>query len=975
MALIKQFGLSGVNENVQFGKGNGRLKFDTSTNTFSIRNLADSDLVNIHVKDPILNSHAVTKEYVDSVSQGLRPKASVRVATNKLTSIDDNISSGTITNDMTNLSYNAGNDTWTLAGGIIDNITLATNDRVLIKDAAGNDAVGNGIWVFNNGTLTRASDADNLNPAGQNVGVTFADIIKSGSTSSWEIGAPTLTWPTSSTTSYGPDTTFDSGYGTGHCVVAKEMSGDGTVFMIGQGGPNSSDPNTTFHLYKFDNSGNRIKIGSIDTGATVHGRDSLNTPSQHADFTKTSGGEYKVVVGSLNNGFQVYDVNTNTMDYEVVSEMGNNADDVACDGDYVVANNSYDTTIPGGTVNGVMGYARVFNIADGTHLYDIVPPNYDGFGTGSKLGYRAGVKVSGNWLVIGTSEWGQNSVGRIDVWNVTTGAHLRTIQSSAAQYAVPPGADYTDFSYVGDFGQQFHIDGDNLAVTMHGEPSAGNNGSGGMIEIYDLNTGNRLARLQNPNGNQGNSSVGYHHDMGRWAVDISGDYVATDGGDWQQGGTAGSNKFVTYLFNWRDGTSQEIYQPGGNEYDQFGKKIALSGGKLWIGAPYDDFGGANASNPGRVYQYNATSQAGSPETIIVNNTTMDIQGTPQQCADTINNTFNIPRLVASVNGSGQLTLTYSPNASDDNLVINASAASTTGLPSGTFAPVSNTSGTDIAYSSELSGGAFTFVLEGRTWADTGWVVSSPAGVADIGTDPITWVQFSRVTGVYADDGLAKDGNRIFVRTDGQTIHIDNDDVAVKSSNTQYQSLISDGAGGTANWEAISLNESGATQNLLRRDRGGLNADVSSYADQSLYVSNGFSTEEFSIGQAGQLLTVDNNGNLAWGYGLSGVSNTRQVELTAITGSISIGTAIPANSRVTSVTVKIDQAYDSGVSMIVGDGTNADSLATADEIDPQTTGLYKIDLINLYSSSTQLSVSISGTTANGSGYVIVDYVAS
>ena len=86
MALIKQFGLSGVNENVQFGKGNGRLKFDTSTNTFSIRNLADSDLVNIHVKYPILNSHAVTKEYVDSVSQGLRPKASVRVATNKLTS-------------------------------------------------------------------------------------------------------------------------------------------------------------------------------------------------------------------------------------------------------------------------------------------------------------------------------------------------------------------------------------------------------------------------------------------------------------------------------------------------------------------------------------------------------------------------------------------------------------------------------------------------------------------------------------------------------------------------------------------------------------------------------------------------------------------------------------------------------------------------------------------------------------------------
>ena len=53
----------------------------------------------------------------------------------------------------------------------------------------------------------------------------------------------------------------------------------------------------------------------------------------------------------------------------------------------------------------------------------------------------------------------------------------------------------------------------------------------------------------------------------------------------------------------------------------------------------------------------------------------------------------------------------------------------------------------------------------------------------------------------------------------------------------------------------------------------------------------------------------------------------------------------------------------------------DSLATTDEIDPQTTGLYKIDLINHYSSSTQLSISISGTTSAGAGYVIVDYIAS
>lgn len=399
----------------------------------------------------------------------------------------------------------------------------------------------------------------------------------------------------------------------------------------------------------------------------------------------------------------------------------------------------------------------------------------------------------------------------------------------------------------------------------------------------------------------------------------------------------------------------------------------------------------------------------------------------------------------------------------------------------------------------FGGGVFVFVLEGTVWANTGWVVSSPTGAATLGTDPIVWAQFSRVTGIHADDGLAQDGNRIYVRTDGVTIHLDNDDIAVKSSATQYQSLISDGAGGTAAWGAISLNEADATQNALRRDRGGFGVDVSAFADQSLYLSNGTITTELPIGNPGEVLTVDVNGNLiydtivnvigildeaqggtgestynqydlligdasngltklpvgvagqvlvinssgalvwgavdltdadalsgtlpeshggtgqssytkgdliyasstgadgalttlpigvqgqvltvdgnsqpVWANGLTGVSNTKQLALTTTTGTLGISSAIPANSRVTGVTVSIDTAYDSGVSMIVGDPSNADALATADEIDPQTTGLYKIDLMHYYSASTQLSISISGTATTGSGYIIVDYVAT
>jgi len=582
MALIKQYGLAGVNEDVQFGKGNGRIKFDSGDNVFTVRNLADSSYVNLRVAEPVINSDAATKYYVDSMAQGLKPKQACRVATNGLTTIDSNVSGGTATNDMTNLSYNSGTDTWTLTGGVIDGVTLNDDDRVLIKDATGGDQIGNGVFVFASGTLTRAEDCDNLPP-------------------------------------------------------------------------------------------------------------------------------------------------------------------------------------PGGTA--------------------------------------------------------------------------------------------------------------------------------------------------------------------------------------------------------------------------------------------------------------------SPST-----------------------------------------------------------------------------------QTEFGGGVFVFVLEGTVWQDSGWVVSSPTSAAVIGTDPIVWAQFSRVTGIYANDGLAQDGNRIYVRVDGTTLHLDDDDLAVKSSNTQYQVLVSDGSGGTANWSALSLNQAAATTGTLLRSRGGMGADVSAFANQSLYLSDltNNSTTELTVGSNYQVLRVNGSGTLGYGavdlgqtgvsvsgvldetnggtgessysqydllygdggsklaklsvglnnqvlrvsgagvleYGavdlaaanavtgvlpeshggtgqdsytagdliyagstgsdgtlaklaigtgtntqvlttdsglpawttatsLKGVESTRQVTLG--TSDVNIGAILPANSRITAVKVVVTSAYTSGAEIVIGRTSATSELASADEIDAQSTGIYQIDTMHLYGSATQLLATITGASA-GAGYVIVTYVA-
>jgi hypothetical protein len=67
---------------------------------------------------------------------------------------------------------------------------------------------------------------------------------------------------------------------------------------------------------------------------------------------------------------------------------------------------------------------------------------------------------------------------------------------------------------------------------------------------------------------------------------------------------------------------------------------------------------------------------------------------------------------------------------------------------------------------EVSGGAFTFIEEGTTQADSGWVVSTNGDI-NIGTTAIDWAQFSGAGQVTAGTGLTKDGNTVHVG-DGST---------------------------------------------------------------------------------------------------------------------------------------------------------------------------------------------------------------
>lgn len=98
--------------------------------------------------DPLSALQAATKQYVDGLSAGLNPKASVRVATTANLAFTYNIT--------------PSNGQFTAIGAtlIIDGVTLATGNRVLIKDQT--DLKQNGIYVYDSvaQTLTRSSDMD-----------------------------------------------------------------------------------------------------------------------------------------------------------------------------------------------------------------------------------------------------------------------------------------------------------------------------------------------------------------------------------------------------------------------------------------------------------------------------------------------------------------------------------------------------------------------------------------------------------------------------------------------------------------------------------------------------------------------------------------------------------------------------------------------------------------------------------------------
>lgn len=155
--------------------------------------------------------------------------------------------------------------------------------------------------------------------------------------------------------------------------------------------------------------------------------------------------------------------------------------------------------------------------------------------------------------------------------------------------------------------------------------------------------------------------------------------------------------------------------------------------------------------------------------------------------------------------------------------------------------------------------AYTWVEEGTTNADSGFVCTSDAG-GTIGTDDISFTQFTGGAAISGGTGLTKSGSTLHVgdgtvevrngidfqaddlavSDDNSTVYIDaSGNVAVKSSATANQVLLSDGSSTTPSWGALPLGNSDAVSGQVGVANGG--TGLSTVAKGSILVANTLDT--------------------------------------------------------------------------------------------------------------------------------------
>jgi hypothetical protein len=176
------------------------------------------------------------------------------------------------------------------------------------------------------------------------------------------------------------------------------------------------------------------------------------------------------------------------------------------------------------------------------------------------------------------------------------------------------------------------------------------------------------------------------------------------------------------------------------------------------------------------------------------------------------------------------------------LLINQVAGDQNGIWTTTVSGTSLTlnRATDFDSDIEVTSGAFTFIAEGSTYDNCGFVLATndPMVIGGEAGTSLNWSQFSGAGQITAGQGLTKTGD--VMNTGGSNTVIANaDNLEVNSSATANQVLLSSGTVGIAStYGALPLGSPDSTSGTLQFSRGGTNTTSFSTGSRIIATNSG-----------------------------------------------------------------------------------------------------------------------------------------
>jgi hypothetical protein len=212
------------------------------------------------------------------------------------------------------------------------------------------------------------------------------------------------------------------------------------------------------------------------------------------------------------------------------------------------------------------------------------------------------------------------------------------------------------------------------------------------------------------------------------------------------------------------------------------------------------------------------------------------------------------------------------------------------------AAVPMTRAADADTSAEVTSGLFTFVAEGTTQADSGWVLSTNDPIV-LGTTALAFVQFSGAGQVISGAGLTKTGNTLDVGA-GAGITVNADSIQV-ANNGVTNAMIADGAVNIASADVtgtLPLGSGGTGQTTAKAARetglaaAGYYSSATHGAGTSILITQATHLLRASRGLQVQVLdeatgaveipdiTVAANGDVTVTYGAAVTVNSKRVTI-------------------------------------------------------------------------------------------------